>query len=80
MSMGSERTYWFGRKRIGWGVGPRSWQGWLVTAVYVVVLISLRHVGMLRAHHSYFVWIAGSLTVAYLAVVVWKCDRLSKPR
>ena len=24
---------WFGRKAVGYGVGPRSWQGWLVTAL-----------------------------------------------
>jgi hypothetical protein len=24
---------WFGRKSVGYGVGPRTWQGWLVTAL-----------------------------------------------
>ena len=26
---------WFGRKAVGYGVGPRSWQGWLVSAIAV---------------------------------------------
>lgn len=26
---------WFGRKRIGWGWSPRTWQGWAVTAGFV---------------------------------------------
>jgi hypothetical protein len=30
---------WFGRKRIGYGVGPRSWEGWLATAVFAAALI-----------------------------------------
>jgi len=30
---------WFGRKRIGFGYGPRTWQGYLVTAVMAALLI-----------------------------------------
>jgi hypothetical protein len=29
---------WFGPKRIGWGVSPRSWQGWLVSALIIAGL------------------------------------------
>jgi hypothetical protein len=27
---------WFGQKRFGYGFGPRTWQGYLVTAVLVL--------------------------------------------
>ena len=27
---------WFGPKRFGFGIGPASWQGWLVMLVFVV--------------------------------------------
>ena len=27
---------WFGKKRFGWGVGPRTWQGWLICLAVVV--------------------------------------------
>ena len=30
---------WFGPKRFGYGVGPRSWQGWAATAVFVLATI-----------------------------------------
>jgi hypothetical protein len=31
--------YWFPAKRYGWGWGPpRTWQGWLVIAVFVILL------------------------------------------
>ena len=31
--------YWFPAKRYGWGWGPpRRWQGWLVLAVFFVLL------------------------------------------
>jgi hypothetical protein len=32
---------WFGPKRYGWGLTPVSWQGWLLTAVYVAGVIVL---------------------------------------
>jgi hypothetical protein len=35
----SERPEWFAAKRYGYGAGlPISWQGWLVTLVYVAVV------------------------------------------
>src|SRR5262245_3725986 len=36
----NERKYWFPAKRYGWGWGiPRSWQGWLVLAAFVGLLV-----------------------------------------
>jgi hypothetical protein len=38
--MSSENKYWFPAKRYGWGWGiPSSWQGWLVMAVFVALLV-----------------------------------------
>lgn len=34
------KHYWFRRKIYGWGWMPATWQGWLVTAVYLVLLIA----------------------------------------
>ncbi len=33
--------YWFKRKTYGWGWTPVTWQGWLVTGIYVAVLVAL---------------------------------------
>jgi hypothetical protein len=33
------REPWFGPKRFGYGYGPRTWQGWVVTAVLVLFVI-----------------------------------------
>jgi hypothetical protein len=30
---------WFGRKRYGYGWGPRTWQGWLITGALLVFAI-----------------------------------------
>lgn len=33
--------YWFKAKLYGWGWVPATWQGWLLTLVYVLVVILL---------------------------------------
>ncbi|HEX4086889.1 MAG TPA: hypothetical protein VHY22_18385 [Chthoniobacteraceae bacterium] len=38
---GGEKKIWFPAKRYGWGWGPPAcWQGWVVMAVWVAVLIT----------------------------------------
>jgi hypothetical protein len=53
---------WFGPKRIGFGYGPRTWQGYLVTAVMAVLLVI---VGTVTRGHS--PWFAATI-VAFFAV------------
>ena len=39
-ALSSERKYWFPAKRYGWGWGiPSSWQGWLVMAAFIALLV-----------------------------------------
>ncbi len=33
--LGQQKQSWFGPKRIGYGYGPRTWQGWLLVGVSV---------------------------------------------
>jgi len=34
-------TAWFGpKRRLGWGWTPISWQGWLFTVVWIVVVLT----------------------------------------
>lgn len=30
---------WFGKKKVGWGPAPKTWQGWLLTILMVVLVI-----------------------------------------
>ena len=30
---------WFGKRRIGWGLNPQSWQGWVLTLILFLILI-----------------------------------------
>jgi hypothetical protein len=33
---------WFGPKRIGWGYGPRTWEGWAVVGLFVLGCVLLK--------------------------------------
>ncbi|MFA6486231.1 MAG: hypothetical protein WCT40_02590 [Candidatus Magasanikbacteria bacterium] len=35
---------WFKAKKYGYGWSPSTWQGWLVVAVYLIILISLIYI------------------------------------
>jgi hypothetical protein len=35
----TDKQPWFGPKRFGYGYGPRTWQGWVVTGVLVLFVI-----------------------------------------
>jgi hypothetical protein len=30
---------WFGKKSIGWGLTPITWQGWVVTLLLILIII-----------------------------------------
>jgi amino acid transporter len=32
--------YWFKAKRYGWGWVPATWQGWLVLALYIAIVVA----------------------------------------
>jgi hypothetical protein len=36
-----EHRPWFGSKRIGWGIRPQTWQGWLITLGGIAIIIAL---------------------------------------
>lgn len=70
--MKASTTYWFGRKRFGWGFGPRTWQGWAVTLVYVVLMVVSKVLA--RGGHVLHVAILIGLSVGFLVVLFWKLD------
>lgn len=56
---------WFGSRRMGWGVRPRSWQGWAVTGSYVLLALILARTLAAR-HVVLFLLALILLTAAYL--------------
>jgi signal transduction histidine kinase len=58
---------WFGRKRIGWGARPVTWQGWLVTVVYLgSVFAAARYLA--HTDRTLFVVAVVALTAIYLLI------------
>jgi hypothetical protein len=39
MTNNSSRRPWFGPKRVGFGIRPQTWQGWLVTLGFVALVV-----------------------------------------
>ncbi|MHA3702737.1 hypothetical protein ACXR2U_11190 [Jatrophihabitans sp. YIM 134969] len=37
----ARRRPWFGPSRRGWGLWPRAWQGWALTALGLAVVVVL---------------------------------------
>jgi hypothetical protein len=65
------RRPWFGPKRFGYGLAPRTWQGYLITAagVLAIVLIS----ALTRGHSRIFL-------IAIPVGLILLAKALSRPR
>jgi hypothetical protein len=35
------KRYWFRQKRFGYGATPNTWEGWLVTALFVLLVTGI---------------------------------------
>lgn len=62
---------WFGPKRFGVGIAPRSWQGWLATACYALGMIAIAKIGKAAAdaHHP-VMWTVLALWSLLFAIVI----------
>ena len=68
-----EKRYWFPAKRYGWGWSfPSTWQGWLVIALYLILILGA--IPVLHPGHDSlpFGLYASVLTFALIAVCWWK--------
>lgn len=64
---GQGKQPWFGPKRIGFGYGPRTWQGYLVTAVMAGLLVIVGTVA--GAHSPWFVVTIVAFFAVHLAII-----------
>lgn len=66
------RAAWFGPKRYpGWGLSPRTWQGWTVTAVFVAAIVAA---GSAVRDRGTLVVVEGTLIVLFILVTVLTGD------
>jgi hypothetical protein len=60
------RRPWFGRKRFGYGYAPQTWQGWLLLAVLLALLIIA---GAIAPRSALFYAAVAAVIVVPLAVI-----------
>lgn len=74
--------YWFKRKLYGWGWTPATWQGWLVLAVFII-LITLNAFRIDFNSHSASDTLINfiSQTIILGALFIWIClKKAERPR
>ncbi|MGH8156988.1 MAG: hypothetical protein ACREPQ_02620 [Rhodanobacter sp.] len=76
--MSAQGGGWFGPKRWGWGIAPRTWQGWVTTVVYIALMVALPRVVSPRTEHPEFMGAIVTLTVVFLAICIWKFERTER--
>jgi len=70
---------WFRAKRYGWGWTPAAWQGWAVTAVYLVVVVgwavylALRLDATIGWHTGKQAWLSALPILLFTALFVMVC-------
>jgi len=67
---------WFGPKLIGYGISPRSWQGWAATGLLVAVLVGSRFIRPEDYGLAHWVRpaVSGGVLLVYLAFVAATYD------
>jgi hypothetical protein len=71
--MKNEPTYWFPAKRYGWGWGlPTAWQGWVVMAIFALLLLAGASVLLPSRGTGAFVAYLAVLTTLLVAICWFK--------
>lgn len=58
---------WYGRKLVGYGFGPRTWQGFLVTGVSIALVIGVG--SATKGHGALFIGIIVLVVAVHLAII-----------
>ena len=62
---------WFKSKRFGWGWQPCSWEGWVVTGVFVVLIIIASKIFLLRDEEDKF-FFSMFVLIGLLIIICYK--------
>lgn len=72
-----KNTYWFIRKKYGWGWVPGSWQGWATSVIYALIIFFdyFRVRFNMRGRGDILqIWLIeiAVISVLFLAICFWK--------
>ncbi|MGE0631372.1 MAG: hypothetical protein AB7O96_03120 [Pseudobdellovibrionaceae bacterium] len=74
------QNLWFKKKSYGWGWTPASWQGWVATFIYTLLVIGyplLGEFGFLKYEGSLFTVLLLISTVAFIVLCYKKGEKPS---
>jgi hypothetical protein len=63
-----KRPAWFGPRRLGFGIGPRNWQGWAVVLAFIGVVTYVPR-SYILSQGEY--WLLVSASVIALLLVIY---------
>jgi hypothetical protein len=66
-SRGGRGQPWFGPKLVGFGWGPRTWQGFLVTGLSVALVVGVG--SATKAHGALFIGVIVLVVAVHLAII-----------
>jgi hypothetical protein len=66
---GESKPVWFRERLFGYGYGPSSWQGWLATAIFLVVVLGTARLWPYLLGFYHLSGIAGAGAIAALLLV-----------
>jgi hypothetical protein len=70
----SQKKLWFKSKSYGWGWYPVTWQGWIITLVYIVFLAYIFTVSDLDSHSVSDTLISVSVPfILSSSLLIWIC-------
>ena len=69
---------WFGPKIVGWGPAPKSWEGWVVTVVWlaslVLTLLYLHSINSLYIVNIAIVIVIAAIILLFVAALTYGSD------
>lgn len=73
---------WFRRKTYGWGWTPITWQGWLVTAVVIVIPLLIKYTTKMmelsKLQQNFYTWASVPILIMGLTLICFRYGE--KPR
>jgi hypothetical protein len=73
------KHYWFKKKLYGWGWTPATWQGWLITLIYVLLIIifaqTIDDISPVREVMFTFVLPVVFLTITFIRIAYKKGEK-----
>jgi len=69
-----KRPAWFGPRRLGFGIGPRNWQGWGVLGIFVAVVTYVPRTYNLAGNRYWLLVAASTAVLLGIVYLTYKPD------